>query len=188
VQWENNYNYALLEELSAQVTSSAIITTSTFPNVTVTHFEIEAGYVIGLGGMIACAYAPFIVDKERSLWEAYAFDNHEQWVHESHLLEIIHPSHINPLQGTKDDEGTHETAFQGEHGVESELVEGFDEYEGKRNYSTSIYEWNDGIITPREGQVSTVYAPIWQVTPAVPLAINVDLFSSNIFLLIYMNL
>jgi class 3 adenylate cyclase len=180
VQWENNYNFALLEQLSAHVTSDAVAFNATFPNWTVPNFEIAAGYVNGMGGMIACAYAPLIEDNQRAQWEQYALSN-VGWVNESLLLHETHPSHLNPLKGTKDDENEHETAFQGSHGLEDVNHPSHDVLLGKRNVSKSIYHWENGTASALDLHVSEMYVPIWQLAPAVPMAINSDLLSSNIF-------
>ena len=143
------------------------------------NFEIEAGYVNGLGGMIACAYAPFISNDQRKKWEDYALSN-MGWVNESLVLHEIHQGHEDPLKGTKDDENAHETAFQGTHGEEYS-----DKLLGKKNYSKSIYHWVDETAYGLKEHASPIYAPIWQVTPSVPMAINSDLLSSEVFLELY---
>ena len=161
-----------MEQLSAHVTSAAIGSKATFPNVTTLHFEIEAGYATGLGGIVACAYAPFVSDSDRGQWEDYAESN-MGWVHESMVLREEHPEHLNPLKGTKDDESTSETAFQGSQ-LEDSLL-------GKTTFSKSIYRWDNGTIHGLEEHASAVYAPIWQLTPPVPSALNSDLLSDQAF-------
>ena len=194
-----------MEQLSARVTSDAVALNATFPNVTIPHFEIEAGYVNGLGGMIACAYAPFVLDSQRKEWEDFALSN-MGWVNESLMLREIHQGHLAPLKGTKDDENTHETAFQGSHTEEEEeeehaLHEGTEEHDGeehhegeahdhdellgKRTYSKSIYHWDNGTAHGLKKHSSSMYAPIWQVTPPVPMALNSDLLSNQVFQNLY---
>lgn len=168
-----------MEQLGALVTSAALASNATFPNVTVPHFEIEAGYIVGLSAMIACAYAPFVSDNDRNQWEGYAIAN-EGWVDESITLREINQEHLHPMKGTKDNENNHETRFQGSdtiienhHDDQSEL--------GKNTYSKSIYHWQNGTALALEEHASPLYAPIWQITPPVPWAINSDLLSGQVF-------
>jgi class 3 adenylate cyclase len=131
--------------------------------------------VNGLGAMVACAYAPFVSDNQRKKWEHFALSN-MGWVDESLMLHEMHTGHEDPLKGTKDDENLHETAFQGVHSEDYS-----DELLGKRNYSKSIYHWVNGTVHGLEQHASQSYAPIWQVTPPVPMAINSDLLASEVF-------
>jgi len=48
VNWEVNYNFALMQQMSTTVTSAAIMLNETFPFVTLPHYEIPAGYVDGV--------------------------------------------------------------------------------------------------------------------------------------------
>ena len=173
VQWEKNYNFALLQQLSSHVTSSAVNEKAIFPNHTVPQFEIEAGYANGLSGMIACAYIPFVSDKDRAQWEEYTA-NHHGWVNESVHLRETYQKHLNPIQHTKDDENERETIFQGGGDLQTALA-------GKQEISSSIYHMVNGSISPLEKHLSKMYAPLWQITPPVPMAINADLFSSHVF-------
>ena len=127
-----------MEQISARVTSYAISVNATLPNLTIPHFEVEAGYVNGLGGMIACAYAPFVLDGEREQWEEYAFSN-RGWVNESIMLRQIHTGHLAPLTGTKDDENTHETAFQGPHGALKEKRDQVQKYDVNKDNGEDEY-------------------------------------------------
>ena len=179
VQWEKNYNFALVEQLGALVTSASLASNATFPNVTVPHFEMEAGYIVGLSAMFACAYAPFVSDNDRNQWESFATAN-EGWVDESITLREINEAHLYPLKGTKDNENDHETRFQGSHGIIEDFHDDQPEL-GKSIYSESIYHWQNGTALALEEHASALYAPIWQITPPVPWAINSDLLSDHVF-------
>jgi class 3 adenylate cyclase len=148
-----------------------------FPNHTVPQFEIDAGYVNGMSGMIACAYVPIILDKDRAQWEDYAL-THNGWVNESIHLRETYKQHLNPIKNTKDDENDRETIFQGDGDLQAQLA-------GKQGISRSMYHLVNGSITPLEEHSSNIYAPLWQITPPVPMAINADLFSSHVFLGLY---
>ena len=167
-----------MEQLSAHVTSAAVVSNASFPNLTVPHFEIEAGYNNVLSSMIACVYAPFILDSQRGQWEEYASSNWS-WVNESISLREIHQSHL------ENDENRHETAFEDSYGEKDLDRLGSHELFGEGSFSKSIYQWENGAAQKLNVHASTLYAPIWQLTPAVPMAINSDLFSSKVFLDLY---
>jgi hypothetical protein len=44
---EIQFNFALMQQMSASVTASAVMTGSVFPNLTQPFFEISGGYVDG---------------------------------------------------------------------------------------------------------------------------------------------
>jgi hypothetical protein len=151
------YNFALMQQLSASVTSAALMTGSIFPNVTLPHFEVAGGYVDGMGGIMAAAFAPLIKHEERSEWEEYAVLN-QGWLTESARLKKVHPGHRDALHGTIQDH-EHDRRLQTENPPLPSI-------------HTQIYEWENGIQVPEASRPGQVLAPLWQLSPASAPAVN----------------
>jgi hypothetical protein len=180
VQWETDYNFRLLQELSASVTSTAIVTQAVFPNFTQPHFEIFAGYTDGFGGILSTAYAPIITDQQREQWEQYASSN-TWWIDKSNELRVVHPGHLDQTHEhyLKDEqERAFDVTLAGEHKSHKENV--VIEYESGHNISASIFRWENGTLIPEKKHATNVYAPLWQVTPPDPRVINQNLLSDKV--------
>jgi hypothetical protein len=147
-----------MQQLSAAVTSAAVMTDQIFPNVTLPHFEVTAGYTDDMGGIMASAFAPLIKHEERSEWEEYAVLN-QGWLVESARLNDVKPEYRDdPLHGTIQDH---------EHVRRLQSTE-----PPSPSIPSRIYRWENGtqvIETSRPGQV---LAPIWQVSPSSAPAVN----------------
>lgn len=104
VVWEVEYNFALVEQLTASITSEAIMSNQTFPNVTMPHFEITGGFVDGMGGIMMASFAPLISSlgdgTARQEWEAYSVEHAKGWLEQSAYLKVASPHHRDPLHGT----------------------------------------------------------------------------------------
>jgi hypothetical protein len=74
-QLEVQFNFALMQQTSASVTSSALMTGAIFPNLTQSYFEIAGGYVDGMGGMMSVAFAPLVKAEKQSEWVEYSIAN-----------------------------------------------------------------------------------------------------------------
>ncbi|ACI65757.1 predicted protein [Phaeodactylum tricornutum CCAP 1055/1] len=146
VKWENQYNFALMQQLSASATASAAMTGSVFPNVTQKYFEITGGYVDGLGGIMATAYAPIIAAEEVTQWETYSQEN-QGWIGDSTVLRQVHPGHRQPMEGTIQD---HE----------------FDRRLDSGSIKPYIWRWEDGEQVQETTFSGNVLAPFWQSSPA----------------------
>lgn len=152
-----------MQQLSAAVTSTAILTGASFPNLTQPHFEITGGYVDGLGGIMAAAYAPLITSTDRAKWEEYSVANAQGWLKESNKLKRIHPGHLDPMHGTKQDH-EHDRLLQSE---------------SFSKISEEIYRWEDGVKVAETTEDGQVFAPLWQVSPADSSAVNMNLFADK---------
>jgi hypothetical protein len=171
VQWETSYNFALIEHEANVVTLTAGMTNQTFPYVTHPHFEVNGGYVDGMGGIMAVVYAPLIngSDASRQEWQDYAMAN-RGWVDASKFLKKAHPGHRDPLHGTMQD---HEDDRRRRRLQDPALPA-----EELPNISSTIYRWTeDGRQVPVVSNETTILAPLWQSSPANADAINVDLLS-----------
>jgi hypothetical protein len=146
-----------MQQLSAAVTSAALMTGSVFPNVTLPQFEVTGGYADGMGGIMAAAFAPLIKHEERSEWEEYAVLN-QGWLTESARLKQVHPGHRDALHGTIQDH-EHDRRLQS---PEPPLP----------SIPTQIYRWKNGIQVPEISSPGQVLAPLWQVAPASAPAVN----------------
>jgi hypothetical protein len=152
-----------MQQLSAAVTTAATMTGSVFPNVTLPQFEVTGGYVDGMGGIKAAAFAPLIKHEERSEWEEYALLN-QGWLAESARLRKVHPGHLDALHGTIQD-SEHSRRLQSS--VSSSSVPA-----PSPSIPTRIYRWENGIQVPEVSTPGQVLAPLWQVSPASAPAVN----------------
>jgi hypothetical protein len=148
-----------MQQLSAAVTSAALMTGSVFPNVTLPHFEVTGGYVDGMGGIMAAAFAPLIKQEERSEWEEYAVLN-QGWLAESARLK-----RVQSQSGYRD--ALHGTIQDHEHGRRLQSPE-----PPSRSIPSQIYHWENGIQVPEPNRRGQVLAPLWQVSPASASAVN----------------
>jgi hypothetical protein len=146
-----------MQQLSAAVTSAALMTNSVFPYVTLPHFQITGGYADGMGGIMAAAFAPLVKHEERSEWEEYAVLN-QGWLAESARLKKVHPGHRDALHGTIQDH---------EHDRRLQSPETPSEY-----IPTQIYRWENGLQVPEPSRPGQVLAPLWQTSPASAPAVN----------------
>jgi hypothetical protein len=145
------------------MTSTALLTGQVFPYVTHPHFEIGAGYVDGMGGIMNCAFAPLVKAKERSDWEEYATRN-QGWLEESARLRIVHPEHADALHGTIQD---HEHDSRR---LEEDLVE-------IPPIRKRIWKWEDGKkVIEEEDSDTEIFAPLWQISAPEASTVNVNLF------------
>jgi hypothetical protein len=158
---EIQFNFALMQQMSASVTASALMTGSVFPNLTQPYFEISGGYVDGMGGIMSVAFAPIVKAEKQREWVEYSIAN-QGWIEESKRLIEIHPGHRDPLHGTIQDH-EHERIRM----LQSDPVTPF------------IWGWEDGRQVPETGLPGQVLAPLWQVTPAVASSVNVNLLSDE---------
>ena len=155
VQWEIQYNFALMQQVSAAMTSSALMMNSSFPYMTHPSFEVSAGYADGMGGIMSVAWAPRVMQEERSEWESYSVAN-QGWIQESERLREVHQGHRDAVHGT----------FQ-DHEHDRRLIEDITEI------TDEIWHWENGtkVLDP----VNNEYYPIWQTSPpdATPINSNI---------------
>jgi hypothetical protein len=153
-----------MQQLSASVTASAQMTNSVFPYLTQDYFEISGGYVDGLGGIMATAFAPIVEAEEVAEWESYSVAN-QGWIEEAANIKMDHPGHRDPMHGTIQD-----------HEDDRRLVEDGASSSGITPY---IWKWENGTQTRQTSQPGQLIAPLWQISPAAAPAVNVDLFSDE---------
>jgi hypothetical protein len=151
-----------MQQLSASVTASAQMTNSVFPYLTQDYFEISGGYVDGLGGIMATAFAPIINAEEVAEWESYSVAN-QGWIEEAANIRLDHPGHLDPLHGTIQD-------HEDDRKLENASIAGI---------SPFIWKWENGTKTSQTSHQGQMIAPLWQVSPADASAVNVDLFSDE---------
>jgi hypothetical protein len=158
---EVQFNFALMQQMSASVTATALMTGSVFPNLTQPYYEISGGYVHGMGGVMSVAFAPLVKAEKVNEWVEYSILN-QRWIEESKELIEFHPGHNNPLLNIQEHGHEDDRRIQ-----ESEPVTPF------------IWRWENGKRVPEMGLTDEVLAPMWQVTPAVASAVNVNLLSDE---------
>jgi hypothetical protein len=147
-----------MQQLSAAVTSAAVMTGQVFPNVTLPHFEVTGGYADEMGGIMGVAYAPLIKHEEQSEWEDYSVLN-QGWLAESARLQEVKPGYRdNPLQGTIQDH-QHDRRIQSTEQTSPSI-------------SSRIYRSENGTQVPEISRPGQVLAPLWQVSPASATPIN----------------
>jgi hypothetical protein len=145
---------------SATITIASHLKGSTFPFHTEPEYEITGGFVDGMGGIMATAFAPLIKAEERDQWEEYA-DANQNWVENSKYLKQANAVHRHGLHGTIQD---HERDRQLQ-GNETESI------------SDEIFRWENGEKVVESSQPGQILAPLWQVSPADYSAVNVNLLS-----------
>jgi hypothetical protein len=150
-----------MQQLSASVTASAQRTNSVFPYFTQDYFEISGGYVDGLGGIMAAAFAPIVKAEEVAEWESYSVAN-QGWIEQSAILKGNHPGHRDPMHGTIQD-----------HEDDRRLEDASSEI------SPYIWKWENGTKIRQTSQPGQLIAPLWQISPAAAPVVNVDLFSDE---------
>ena len=103
VQWEVQYNFALMQQLSATVTSAQLLMGNQFPNYTDANFEVTGGYADGMGGIMMAGFCPLVQgEAARLAWEEYSYRN-QYWLEDSKVLKVEHPGHRDALHGTIQD-------------------------------------------------------------------------------------
>jgi hypothetical protein len=169
VEWQSDSNFRLMQQLSADMTSAALMQNEVFPNVTHPFFDISAGYADGFGALLSAFYAPIITDSEREQWEGYSRQN-TWWIDESEELRVDHPghlfqSHIHFLTTNNIDEGLLDM--------------------NKHNVSEFVFHLENGTKVREPTLSAAVYAPLWQVSPPEPDVINANLFSDTFIFDLY---
>ncbi|CAB9526092.1 Receptor-type guanylate cyclase gcy [Seminavis robusta] len=184
VQWQVQYNFALMQMLSAEMTTASMLVDAQFPNFTHPHFEVHGGYTDGMGGIMMSAFVPLVDGSKQSEWEAYA-QGHQGWLNESARLREVHPIHRDPLHGTfQSYEGDRRRRLlqpppqprqlQSSHNNDLILIPNVTQ----NRISESIF-WleQDGTKTPLQGKPGDIFGPLWQSSPRNADVVNVDLLS-----------
>ena len=188
VQWEVRYNFALMEQLSSQVTIAAGLMNSSFPFHTEPQYEMTGGFVDGMGGIMSAAFAPLVSVNQREEWEKYSVEN-QGWIEESAYLKRVHPTHRDALHGTIQDHEHDRRLLHGniqEHGNMHSHRRTQDEEE-EPSISSFIYKYDEitGEKVPETNEQGKLFAPLWQVSPADAGAVNMNLLSDSRFVAIY---
>jgi len=117
---------------------------------------------------MAAAYAPLVLEENRSQWEEYAYKN-RGWLLESNRLKEVHPGHRDALHGTIQD---HEHDRR-------QLQENEEEGQRLPDISPSIYHWENGARVVETSSARGYYGPLWQISPADASAVNVNLLADK---------
>jgi hypothetical protein len=174
VTWQTDSRFRLMQQLSADMTSAALLQNNVFPNVTHPHFDISAGYADGFGGLLSAVYAPIISNQEREQWEDYSRRN-TWWIDESNELRVVHPGHlyqsqIHYLKTYVDIQSGGNVSDN----LDEDLVGA-----NKHNVSEYVFRLVNGTKVHEPSHSATTYAPLWQVSPPEPGIVNVNLFSDS---------
>lgn len=169
--WEVQYNFALLQQLSASVTSEILASSQVAPNITLPRFEVMGGFTDGMSGIMSSIFIPLLAASKLKEWEAYSVEN-QGWLEESARLVIDHAHHLRPLKGTHQDHETDAVDFIGVDGN----IQG-----GKIvDIPNKIWVWNEGEKTVLEPvSDDQLLAPFWQSSPAEASTVNVDMMSDS---------
>jgi hypothetical protein len=109
---------------------------------------------------MAAGFAPIITSEQRDDWEKYAVAN-QGWLDRSAYLKVASPAHTDALHGTINDQ---------EHD-QRELLD-------KQSISPFIYKWENGEKIPETIVPGDEVAPLWQISPADSISVNVNLLSN----------
>jgi hypothetical protein len=169
VEWQTDSNFRLMQQLSADMTSAALMQNEVFPNVTHPFFDISAGYADGFGALLSAFYAPIITDSERDQWEGYSRQN-TWWIDESEELRVEHPghlfkSHIHYAKTINMDEGLLDM--------------------NKHNVLEFVFRLENGTKVREPSRSAALYAPLWQLSPPEPDVINANLFADTFIFDLY---
>jgi hypothetical protein len=159
--------YNVVDSLSATITSVSIAAGTTWPYLTVPHFEVHGVLSNTITDVLQISFAPLVKRENKLAWEAYANEN-QGWIDESLALDkgflAIH----------LDDSEENGTSVTRPH--ISPRIFRFDENktEGKR-----VIQVEEGVNVGRENY----YAPVWQQAPAPhgKSIVNFDLLSPPVF-------
>jgi hypothetical protein len=168
VQWEIQYNFALMEQASTTMTSSSLMTNATYPYFTHPTYEIAAGWADGMGGIMSVIYAPMVTAAERSTWETYSVA-HQDWIQESDYLKVVQLTHQDAVHGT----------FQ-DHEHDRRLADAIPKI------TPNIFHWENG--TKVNDPARDVYFPIWQTSPPDAAPINANLLTDPTTKALYDNM
>lgn len=153
-----------MEQLSSSISATTNLTKkTTFPYTTVPAFEISAGYVDGMGGIMVTALSPLVKGEEQKHWEEYSMENQE-WLKESEYLREVHPHHTNALYGTYQDHEQDRRRLA----PEPSLI------------SPEVWRWENEMKVPDTTSPGELLAPLWQISPASAPTVNVNLFSDGV--------
>lgn len=161
VQWENQYNFALMEQLAASVTSAAKMTNSSFPYITLPFYEITGGFVDGMGGILTASFSPLVKATEQEKWEEYSIRN-QGWLENSELLKSIDQSHQDALHGTIQDH-EHDRLLQ----------------QSTSTVHSVVYQWVNNVKVRVTSSPNQMLAPLWQISPPDISSVNADLLQDK---------
>jgi hypothetical protein len=151
-----------MQQLSASVTATSIMTNSVFPFFTDDFFEITGGYVDGMGGIMSVSFSPLIKPEMRSQWEEYAAKN-QGWIQRSKDLREEHPGHRQPMLGTVQD-------HEDDRRLQSNDASAF-------KIPEKIWRWENGTAVVDTSASGEWLAPVWQISPPKEISVMVNLFS-----------
>jgi len=163
--WEIKFNMALMKQLGSTMTAGILATSQTPPFVTIPRFEETGGATRdGRGGITMTSFVPLVSTYDQFEWEMYSV-RHQGWLEESTMPEVIHANHKT--------NGDNENVF--------------DSFETIDSIPDHIWHWdkNERIQMSDSLREDGLFAPLWQTSPAVPSAVNVDLFSVPEFSKLY---
>jgi class 3 adenylate cyclase len=143
-----------VDALSVTITSHALATGATFPNVTIPHFEVRGANTRILSDGLLIYWLPLVTDKTRKGWEAYSTAN-QAWFDQAFVNEAA-------LRERQDEE------FR--LGARRDLQE-------PPVFNKVIFGTEGESEVRPEG--SGPYLPLWQMTPVVPIknVLNFDLLT-----------
>jgi hypothetical protein len=179
--WETIYNFALVQELSATMTSTSLLTNQSFPYVTLPHFQVDARYVIEMGRILGVCFVPIVHANQFETWRDYQQEN-RNWMLLSQQYEMttesIHASRLTNL--------------------EPATVKGYftDYYDlpvipNRFVYSSSSIDNETGkiVAVPETANAwDQEFAPVWQSSPASAEAINYNLLSNATIVQLYQSM
>jgi class 3 adenylate cyclase len=141
------------DALASIITSHAIDSGSTFPNVTVPDFEVHADATRVLSQAPFVQYLPLVTDEIRKEWEAYATEN------QGHLI----PAFAKEM-GLK---GVQDAKYNITKPEEEQGNRELQESTAEPTFQEEIWSFSG----PGETEVADTgpyYLPIWQISPVLP--------------------
>ena len=172
---------AAIEAFATSITSHAIFSNSTWPEVTLPDFERRGRATSEIAEVMSMILVPLVTDDTRKDWEAYSVAN-QGWLEEGIIASA---SLAKEREEERDEIATSQTNDQArllqEHDFEEEqFIDGSDSYrilQRVRSIPEEIYRLDGLKAAPENGPGP--YLPQWQISPAVPVAslVNFNLLS-----------
>lgn len=166
-----------IQTLSSSITSHAISSGASFPNVTIPDMDIQGTHtrIQAAGSLIY--WMPLVTDETRAGWEVYAKSN-RHWMMDAFVKEMGWKTEQDARFGLLPDEQTvpEEDQKGGRRNLEEETDE-FVQVEEEDGYKNFIFGGNG--TNPRPIG-SGPFLPLWQLSPVVPMMpfLNYDLLTN----------
>ncbi|CAB9505095.1 natriuretic peptide receptor 2 [Seminavis robusta] len=168
-----------IHSMSTQITSYAVSTGASFPNVTIPHYELQGANARIQAAGVILYFLPLVTDENRAGWEEYAAAN-RHWVMEAFGKEIAWKN----AQDAKFGLGTFEqVSGEGKEDGGSRMLQktgtdanALEQVTLEDGYNVRVFGSSGGTPQPLN---SGPFLPLWQLTPVLPIINFMNFDMSN---------